>query len=126
MLPTPVFTQTPKCSGVQISTANTARDGSGTLGTVLTAGADGAKVERIRVMGVGTNTADIVRLFIDGMLFKEVPCAATTASATGSGFETDIDCTAPGSTLVLTAASVLKAGTHGGQTYNVWAIYGDY
>ena len=74
-----------------IQTANTAMDGTGTVVTIFTAGADGARVERIRSKAAGTNVATVLRIFINNgsdptnaannVLYAEKTIAATTASA---------------------------------------------
>lgn len=43
--------------------ANTALDGTGTVGTIITAGANGARVPRVRVVHRGTNVATVLRIF---------------------------------------------------------------
>ena len=47
MAQSPVFASTPKVGVADISTANTARDGTGTIGTVLTAASAGTRIERV-------------------------------------------------------------------------------
>lgn len=73
-----------------LSAANTARDGTGTLVTVLTAGANGTRIDDISILGTGTVTAGVVRLFLhDGTnarLYREVMVTATTPSATVETF----------------------------------------
>ena len=73
------FANVPRTSGVAISTANTARDGSGTVGQVIAAGANGSRIDRIRVQAQATTTAGMVRLFLfDGSVYyalQEVPIA---------------------------------------------------
>jgi len=73
-----------------IKTANTAKDGTGTTYLIFTAGADGARVERIRARAAGTNVATVLRLFINNgsdpasaannILYAEMTMAATTLS----------------------------------------------
>ena len=73
-----------------IQTANTAKDGTGVVNLIFTAGADGGRVERIRVRPVGTNVATVLRIFINNgsdptvaannVLYAEKTLAATTLS----------------------------------------------
>ena len=73
-----------------ITTANTAKDGTGTVLTVFTAGVDGGFVQRIRFRSAGTNIATVARVFINNgstnataannILFDEITLAATTLS----------------------------------------------
>lgn len=126
---TPIFTQTPKHVAVAVSTANTNADGTtGTYATIITAGANGAKVERLTLSTQGTNTADKVRLFINNKIWKEYLFAATTPSNTVTNLSIDVDCTLPGNTLVLSNAETLTANinTGAGNIVNVHAFYGDY
>ncbi|NBX74718.1 MAG: hypothetical protein EBQ89_10555, partial [Alphaproteobacteria bacterium] len=61
----PNFAGTPLAGNAQISTANTNRDGTGTLGTVVTAGASGSRIEEIVIEATGTTTAGMIRLFLN-------------------------------------------------------------
>ena len=73
-----------------LKTANTAKDGTGTVATLFTAGANGGRVERIRARAVGTNVATVLRIFINNGLdpttaanntfYAEATLAATTLS----------------------------------------------
>src|SRR5690348_10129580 len=82
----PVFVTTPKAPKVRISTANTGRDGAGTLGTLYTAGSNGSYFKSIRYQAEGTTTAGVVRIFIqtagagNNELIREMLVAAVTPS----------------------------------------------
>lgn len=83
----PIFPKSPDIGQVTISTANANRDGTGTIGTVYTAGADGAYIETVVVKATGNTTAGIVRLYIyDGVsvytLIYEMAVDAITPSGT--------------------------------------------
>jgi hypothetical protein len=88
------FAADPRVSGVTIATANTNRDGTGTLGTVIVAGASGTRIDRIRAQAIVTTTAGRVRLFLyDGSNYyalEELAIAAATVSATVSGATAEI------------------------------------
>ncbi len=63
---TPIFIAAPRCSFVTTGVnANTALDGTGTVATLFTAGANGSKVEDIIMQHLGTNIATVVRIFIN-------------------------------------------------------------
>ncbi len=133
MTATPVFSQTPKLAVGQVSAANTNRDGTGTLVTLLTAGANGARVERITIEAAVTTTAGMVRFFVsvDGgttkRLWREVPVTAITPSATVAAFTSSINTalyTLP--LLLLPASAILYASTHNAEAMNVFAEYGDF
>lgn len=62
----PIFVDTPRNSGITTGTAaNTNLDGTGTVATAFTAGADGSKVEQISFLHLGTNIATVVRVFVN-------------------------------------------------------------
>jgi hypothetical protein len=73
-----------------VTAANTAKDGTGTVATLFTAGANGGRVERIRARAAGTNVATCLRIFINNgstnatpannILYADKTLAATTAS----------------------------------------------
>ena len=77
-----------------LKTANTAKDGTGTVETIFTAGVDGARVERIRIRALGTNVATVLRIFINNgganstatnnALYAEITLASTTLSETAA------------------------------------------
>lgn len=84
----PLFALTPKSAWGVLQTANTAKDGTGTVVTVCTAGANGAFVEDIRCQPTGTNTPSVLRVFLNNgstnttatnnTLWYEVSLPATT------------------------------------------------
>lgn len=126
----PIFVQTPKAWIQTIATANTNRDGSGTIATVITAGANGSLVDHIDIVATGTTTAGVVRLYIsDGTniyLWKEVLVTAITPSTTVAVFSYSIDCSQPSNSLPLTASTyLLRASTHNAETFRVLAFGGD-
>lgn len=129
MATAPVFYTTPFTAVAAISTANTNRDGSGTLGTVKTAGSDGTKIERVIAQAAGTTTAGMVRLYIhDGStarLIDEIPVTAITVGASTPAFRAERDCSLPGSLLVLPDGYSLRASTHNAENFNVIAIGAD-
>lgn len=91
----PIFVLTPNCPGVTISAANTARDGSGSLVTLFTAGAEGSLVTSIVFTSsqptVGISAARVVRIFItdtagaNPKLFQEIAMLQVTSSNTAIG-----------------------------------------
>lgn len=60
----PIFGGAPKFSSVVATAANTALDGTGTVYTIVTAGADGAIVTSLRAFVRATVTATACRLFV--------------------------------------------------------------
>ena len=61
MTATPVFVQTPKQWFAQVSTANTNRDGTGTLVDIVSGATNGTKMDCIDIQAAGTVTAGVVR-----------------------------------------------------------------
>lgn len=58
----PIFLLTPHIGAVSVSTANTARDGTGTIATVFTATANGSRINEI-VIKATDNPADSTVVF---------------------------------------------------------------
>lgn len=127
MAANPTFAVTPKIGQVRISTANTNRDGTGTLGTVYTGTASGSRVLWIQAMATSTTTAGVLRLFVDNgssvSLWREVLVTALTPSTTVLGFTTSWFSPVPGEPLLLLPSTsyVLKAGTHNAEAFDVIA-----
>lgn len=122
------YAATPKNGSAQIATANTARDGTGTLGTVYTAGASGSRIDSIVVQATGTTTAGMIRFFtsIDAgttkRLVYELPVLANTASATVPVWQytlTSQNASFMQNGLVLQASALLYAATNNAETFNV-------
>ncbi len=77
----PIFVATPNVGNAGafpaiITAANTAYDGTGTVTTVFTAGANGSFISRIRFQPMGTNVATLARLFLNN--------GSTNATATNN------------------------------------------
>lgn len=77
-----------------LTAANTAKDGTGTVASVFTAGADGAYVQRLIARPLGTNVATVLRVFVNNgasnvtaannSLVAEMTLPATTLSEVAS------------------------------------------
>ena len=87
----PIYSKVGDVQWGTVTTANTAKDGTGTVVTVFTADAtNGGRVEKIRARALGTNVASVMRVFINNgstnataannTLFAEVTLPATTLS----------------------------------------------
>lgn len=120
-----VFVGVPKVWQQTLSVANTALDGTGTLADVLTAGASGSRIDRVRIKASATTTAGVIRLFIyDGTntyFYKDVLVTAATPSTTVQSWEADITLS-----LDLPATWHLKASTHNAEAFKIFALGGDY
>jgi hypothetical protein len=123
----PVFTNIANLGVVTISTANANRDGTGTMGTVLTAGANGSRIGQVVITAQGTTTAGMIRLFIHNgttaFLYKEVAVTAITPSSTVQAFTATV--VFPNG-LVLPTGYTLRASTHNAESFNVVAEGGNY
>lgn len=96
----PIFPIAPKVSWGKLTVANTATDGTGTTVAVFTAGANGARIDQIKVRALGTNVATVLRLFVNNgsdpsvatnnSLIHEETCAATTISQTAALADKDV------------------------------------
>jgi hypothetical protein len=127
MATTPNFTATPRIGLGQVTAANTARDGTGTIATIFTAGANGSRIDWIEITATGTTTTNVVRLFLnDGTnnrLLDEVLVTAITPSTSTEVFRQQIVYNNP---LVLPTGWSLRASTNNAETYNIFAFGGDF
>jgi hypothetical protein len=123
----PRFPEADVIGGVSITTANANRDGTGAVGTVLTAGAQGTLVTLIRVIAAGTTTAGMIRFYLyDGAnyhFYAELPVSAITPSATVQAFVGEIVPTMP---LTLPSGWSLRASTEKTETFRVLGFGGNY
>lgn len=117
-----------------LATANTAKDGTGTVLGVFTADAtDGSFVQRIRFRAAGTNIATVARVFINNgstnstaannILWDEITLAATTLSevAALSTYELPLNFALPaGYVINCTVGTTVAAG------YYISVIGSDY
>jgi hypothetical protein len=113
------YASTPATAVAQVTAANTNRDGTGTIVTVLTAGASGTRVDDVVITATGTTTAGMVRLYVhDGTnarLLREVSVTAITPSGTVSAFTSSIF----NLQLLLKTGWSLRASTHNAETFNI-------
>ena len=87
----PQYTTTPNVSADTETTANNVYDGTGTVGTAFTAGANGSFVGFIKLKPLGTNVSSVARFWINNgstnatagnnFLIAETNLPATTAGA---------------------------------------------
>ena len=126
------YASTPNTGIGQISTANTNRDGTGTIGTVLTAGASGSRIDAIDIKATGTTTAGMIRLFVHNgttaYLLTEVPVLAITPSSTTPSWEAQLNTNSMSQVLpiILPTGYSLRAATNNAETFNVIAVGGNF
>lgn len=99
----PIFPLTPKISWGTVTTANTAKDGTGTVVTIATGGTNGSRIDQIKVRALGTNVATALRFFVNNgsanstpannSLIHESTIAATTLSEVAALADNDITIT---------------------------------
>jgi len=114
-----------------ILTANTAKDGTGTVVTVFTAGTNGSRVDTIKVRYTGTCVATVLRIFINNgsvnttatnnTLYYEqsIPACTLTETAAQTDIEIPMDIVLPigykiNITIGTTIAAALAVTTCGG------------
>jgi hypothetical protein len=128
----PVFPLTPVIPvGNTLLTANTAKDGTGTVATLYTAGANGSKVSSIQIAYTGTSVATVLRLFINNgganstpannSLYQSISVPANTLSETAAAADinTPLSLTLPAgykllATIGTTVAAALAVTVNGG------------
>ena len=121
MATTANFFSTPRTAVAQVTTANTARDGTGTIATVITGAASGTRVDDIEINATGATAAGVVRLFLhDGTnarLLREILVTAIPSpSVTTAVFNTRL--TDLG--IILQNASwSIRAATNNAETFNI-------
>ena len=131
MAATPTFASTSRLGVAAVSTANTNRDGTGTIVDILTGVAAGTRVERIVAQATGDPADSVLTLFLHNgtsyFLFDELdlgnPAAASTVLP---GFRVEkaySDLILPSGSWKL-AAAVTVSLTSG--VMNVFAFGGDF
>ena len=134
----PQYAADPVIGFNQVSVANTNRDGTGTLASLVTGRAPGTRIDRLKVKAVGTTTAGMIRIFhrttgltlnADGTvasfaaptarLVAELSVSAITPSGTVQSFEGEILLPAD---FVMGEFESLHAATQNAETFNVFVI----
>jgi hypothetical protein len=97
----PIYSGAPIITWCTLLTANTAKDGTGTVSTAFTADAtSGGRIEKLKVRTTGTNVATVLRIFINNgstnataannTLYQESTIAATTVSEVAAQLDNEI------------------------------------
>jgi len=128
MATTPNFASTARMATASISAANTGRDGTGTIVTVMAGVAAGTRIFEVDYTATVTTTAGMCRLFLSSdsgttwKLFDEISVAAATPSASVKATRVATQYT----NLILPSSSwVLGASTHNAEAAVVTALGGD-
>lgn len=115
-----------------VDTANTNRDGTGTIVTIFNTGPSGSLVTEITIKFRVTTTAGTIRLFIhDGVathkLWREVEIPANTVSASNAAYETTFrPCDPDNDGFPLRAGYSIGASTEKAEAANIIIAGGDY
>jgi hypothetical protein len=84
------YASTPKFGSATLTTADTSLTAPTTVGTIVSAGASGTRIDYIDIQGVATTVAGLINLFVyDGtsyILWQQVPVIAITSSTTAPAF----------------------------------------
>jgi hypothetical protein len=99
----PLFPNVMNVSFGKVLAANAATDGTGTVVLLFTAGANGSRIDQIKLRHLGTNVATVLRLFINNgsdptvatnnSLAHEKTIALNTLSQAAESLEYDITIT---------------------------------
>ena len=125
----PIFSLTPVIGIGAISSANTNRDGTGTIVSVISGSTDGTRITRVTIQAIVTTTAGMVRLYINTgaviYLWKEIAVTAITGSASVVEFTYVLSLMGENA-LILPSGYSLEASTHNAEAFNVIAEGGNY
>ncbi len=128
MASTPQWINTPRLGFASLSTANTNRDGTGTIVDLITGATGGTRVIDIKIKATGTIANCLINLFIfDGTgwrFFDDIPLALTSPSATVATSEAEAtykNLLLPSSAQKLGASITINPAS----PVNVWAFGGD-
>jgi len=122
------FAATPRSVVAEVGTANTNRDGTGTIVAAFTAGASGSRIDRIEIKAISTTTAGMVRVFKrvsagTWMLWREYQITAATPSASvraTSVLDDEIG------EILASSAWEIGVSTHNAEAFKVHISGGDF
>lgn len=120
MSTTAQYASTVQTASAALSVANTNRNGTGTIVSVITGAASGTRVDDIWVVANATTTAGVIRLFIsDGTnirLWQEILVSAVTPSTTVGVWSASL----LNQGLLLKSGWSLQASTNNAETFSVF------
>lgn len=130
MATNPQYAAPPGRANVQVSTANTNIDGTGTIATVVAGTANGRRVRRVAVTGaVSAGSANMIRFFIStdngttNRFLCDVALSAATVSATVRGQYAEVPELV--GLMLQGTSTLLRAATNNAQATNVDCEYAD-
>ena len=133
MAATAQYASTPRFGSANLTTADTSLTAPTTVGTIVTAGSSGTRIDYIDIQGVATTVAGLINLFVyDGtnyILWNQVPVIAITSSTTAPAFSISLSSNGNANIMPLTLPTgySLRATTSVAQTgIRVTAYGGDF
>jgi hypothetical protein len=127
------YASTPKVGSALLTTDDSSLTAPTTVGTVLTAGASGTRIDYIDIQAVATTSSGIINLFIyDGttyFLWTQVPVVAVTSSTTAVAYQATLSSNSYANIMPLTLPTghSLRATTSVSQSgIRVTAYGGDF
>lgn len=139
------YTKNARQTSVAINTANTNRDGTGTMTIAWTAPAfvdaanpGGSRIERITIQATGTTTAGMVRLFVSSdalsntaantFLYEEIPVTASTPSTTVQAYAVALQAVTYQTLfpIIIGPGCTLRVSTANAESFVVTAMGGDF
>ena len=127
------YASTPKVGSALLTTADTSLTAPSTVGTLITAGSSGTRIDYINIQGVATTSSGIINLFIyDGttyFLWNQVPVVAVTSSTTAVAYQATLSSNSYANIMPLTLPTghSLRVTTSVSQTgIRVTAYGGDF
>lgn len=125
MANSPNFTASPVLAVASVSTANTNRDGTGTIVSLLTGATNGTRVDEVWSKATGSTTGGMLRFFLspDGStwtLFVERQVSAITPSGTQGAWEDRFTL----ANLNLPSGWQLGVATNNAESFRVYAFGG--
>ena len=124
------YASTPKFGSATLTTADTSLTAPTTVGTIVTAGASGTRIDHIEIQGVATTVAGLINLFVyDGttyVLWQQVPVQVVTSSTTVPAFVANLSSNGNSNIMPLTLPTgySLRATTSVAQTGVRVTVYG--
>jgi len=127
------YASTPKVGSALLTTDDSSLTAPTTVGTVLTAGASGTRIDYIDIQAVATTSSGIINLFIyDGttyFLWTQVPVVAVSSSTTAIAYQATLSSNSYANIMPLTLPTghSLRATTSVSQSgIRVTAYGGDF
>ena len=123
----PLFVDTPLGDAIKFSTANTARDGTGTIADLVIGAADGTRIDGAIVKAEVTTTAGMIRFYyddtVDVCLIDELIVTAITVGAAVKAWS---GVWSPAREIILPSGHAIQVSTHNGEAFNAIPLGADF